>query len=98
MKFRVTCFYPLLTSRILPSLRNVGYAVILVPRNAESNRDGYRSYICTYVFHISDSDRTFPFWVMRFNFFSHISYYDGSNTDSSRSRCLALLAGIPHEV
>ena len=59
MKFRVTCFYPLLTSRMLPSLRNAGYAVILVPRNAESNRDGYRSYICTYVFHIPDSDRTF---------------------------------------
>ena len=58
MKFRVTCFYPLLTPRMLPSLRNAGYAVILVLRNAESNRDGYRSYICTYVFHISDSDRT----------------------------------------
>ena len=67
MKFRVTCFYPLLTPRILPSLRNAGYAVILVLRNAESNRDGYRSYICTYVFHISDSDRTFSKWLVFFN-------------------------------
>ena len=95
MKFRVTCFYPLLTPRVLPSLRTAGYAVILVLRNAESNRDGYRSYICTYVFHISDSDRTFPFWVMRFNFFSHIFLNDGSNTDSSRSRVWLCLQGFP---
>ena len=58
MKFRVTCFRPTLASRELPTLRNVGRAVTLVPRDAESNRDRYRSciFICNH--HISDSGRT----------------------------------------
>ena len=58
MKFRVTCFRPTLASRELPTLRNVGRAVTLVPRDAESNRDRYRSciFICNH--HISDSGCT----------------------------------------
>ena len=50
MKFEANAFDSPLVSRMLPTLRNMEYAVTLMPENAESNGDGCRNDIYIYDF------------------------------------------------